>query len=315
MKWTTKAKLQKAIATLPLPLARTCYRSIQWLYHLYCPRSPKEHIESVLTLADAIQMYGCLQGATIVEIGTGQRMNLPIIFWLLGADRITSVDLHRNIMPVRVRSHINWYRSHRAWLAEVLPVRAGHRLDELLALNAKSPKKLVKQIMDLCNISYLAPADACDLDLPDQQFDLHCSNNCLEHFPPKSLHRMLETAKRLLKPGGLCVHQIDLADHFASSDPTISTVNFLKFDKETYGRYSSALMYLNRLRVSDYRRIFEHCGFDILAVDTSVDICALNLIDRGALEVAEQFRGMEATDLATKTAIFVASHRHDDQRS
>ena len=235
-------------------------------------------------------MYGCLQGATIVEIGTGQRMNLPIILWLLGADRITSVDLHRNIMPVRVRSHINWYRSHK--LAEVLPARAGSRLDELLALNAKSPKKLVKQIMDLCNISYLAPADACDLDLSDQQFDLHCSNNCLEHFSPKSLHRMLETAKRLLKPGGLCVHQIDLADHFASSDPTISTVNFLKFDKETYGRYSSALMYLNRLRVSDYR-----------------------LIDSGALELAEQFRGMEATDLATKTAIFVASHRSGDERS
>ena len=160
--------------------------------------------------------------------------------------------------------------------------------------------------MDLCNISYLAPADACDLDLPDQQFDCHCSNSTLEHFPPKSLHRMLEMAKRLLKPGGLCVHRIDLADHFASSDPSISTVNFLKFDKETHGRHSSALMYLNRLRVSDYRRIFEHSGFDILAVDTSVDMRALKLIERGALQLAEPFRNMEATNLATKTAVIVA---------
>lgn len=308
MRWTTKTKLQRLLSVMPRPLGRLLYRRIQWLHYRWQPRPPEEKIHSALALADAIRTYGSLQGAAAMEVGTGQSLNIPILLWVLGAERIICLDLQRNVTPTRVRSQLDFYRAHRTWLVEAMRGKGTsvHRLDKLLALAEKSPKRLVQRVLALCNVSYLAPADAGDIDLPARSIDIHCSNNVLEHVPPKSLYRLLGTARRLLKPGGLCVHTIDLSDHFAASDPAISSVNFLRFNQEAWDSHSSAFMYMNRLRGSQYRRIFENCGFDVLDWDSEVDMSALNLIESGELELAEQFRGLEATDLATTRAIFVA---------
>ena len=320
MTWTGKAKLQRAICALPEPLARSVYRALHRLYRGWRPLPPRPHIECGLRLARSIQAYRRLPGATVLEVGTGQRMDVPIVLWLLGADRLVCVDLHPNIVPERLRYHLDYYRSQRTWLAETLAASAAdgsaesaERLDALLALRARSAKALVERVLALCNISYLAPADAVDLDLPERTFDVHCSNHVLEHLSEAALRGLLGAAARLLKPSGLCVHLIDLEDHFAKFDKTISAANFLQFDEAAWSRYAgNEFMYTNRLRLPTYRRIFAECGFDVLGLETAVDPRSLELLKSGQLRVAEPFRGLDPVELATAEALFVG--RHDGGR-
>ena len=192
MKWRTKARLLKAMAALPKPISDASYRYAQ---RFFGRRRPwKLDVERCLSLIDAVAAHGSLKGASVMEVGTGPRMNMPILLWLLGADRITIVELRRNLSPRMLQSHMDSYRSHRQWLVENLVFRRGgggiesvERLERMLALNVRSPKKLLEQMLILCNVTYLAPADGGCIDLPDGSFDLHLSNTVLEHVPVDGL--------------------------------------------------------------------------------------------------------------------------------
>ncbi len=154
--------------------------------------------------------------------------------------------------------------------------------------------------MRLCGIIYIAPADVAALDQKDQSVDVHFSTNTLKHVPPESLRRILGAAKRVLKPDGICIHLIDLSDHFAHGDNRISRVNFLRFDDNEWNRHAgNRFMYMNRLRASEYLRIFEECGFGLHDVEAVVDDHCLELIRSGVIPLDDRFRDMAAEDLAT----------------
>ena len=312
MKWRTKARLLKAMAALPKPISDASY---QYAQRFFGQRRPwKTCVERCLSLIDAAAAHRSLQGASVMEVGTGPGMNMPILLWLLGAERITIVDLRRNLSPRMLQSHMDSYRSHRQWLVENLVFRAGggvesvERLERMLALNVRSPKKLLEQMLMLCNVTYLAPLDGGCIDLPDGSFDLHLSNSALEHVPVDGLRRVLRTGARLLKPGGLSAHRIDHSDHFAYSDQKIGKCNFLRFDDEEWNGYAgNRFVYVNRLRSSQYPPIFEASGLEIRSIAASVDSESRDLIASGALPLAKEFRGMSASDLATTTTIIVAA--------
>ena len=165
---------------------------------------------------------------------------------------------------------------------------------------------MVERVLALCNISYFARTDAADSGLVERAFDVHCSNHVLEHVSEGALRGVLRAGARLLRPSGLCVHAIDLADHFAKSDKRVSAVNFLQFDEAAWSRWAgNEFMYANRLRLPTYRRIFAECGFDVLGLETAVCPRSLELIESGQLRVAEPFRGLTPVELATTKALFV----------
>lgn len=316
MKIETRMRLRKLIAGLPKPWPlRACYRSLNRLYRK--PRTPQRKIESLLLLCEVIQAYGGFAGKACLEVGPGARINLPIIMWLMGAERVLSVDLAVRIDPSYMASDIEYYRANRQRLVTRL-LRAGGegaeisaRLERLLALNTASREELVEQILALSNITYLAPADAGQLgDIAAGSFDMHLSHNVLEHAPPENMRLILRTAVRLLKPDGICVHQIDHTDHSDPVDRTIAKVNFLRYDDEQWSRYTDGWApYVNRLRASEYLPIFEDCGLDVLEIQNTIDDGCVNLIKTGALPLAEKFRSMATTDLATTGSIIVAVPR------
>lgn len=123
MKWRTKANLQNAMAALPEPLPDASYRYAQRFFGRARPW--KTHVERCLALIDEATAHRSVQGTSVMEIGTGQRMNMPILLWLLGAERITIVDLRRSLSPRTLQSHMDSYRSHRQWLVENLAFRGG----------------------------------------------------------------------------------------------------------------------------------------------------------------------------------------------
>jgi SAM-dependent methyltransferase len=97
--------------------------------------------------------------------------------------------------------------------------------------------------------------------LPENSFDIVFSAACLEHVtdPPAALR----TIHRLLKPGGVTTHSIDLRDHRDFSDP----LAFLRHSERTWRAATSRRLVTNRWRASDWQRGFESAGF----VDVTVD--------------------------------------------
>ncbi len=314
MKWTTKARIQNLIAALPGPLADFCYYRMQRHFGGLRKPTPVKQIVAGLQLAEAIQQHRPLSGARVLEVGSGRSLALPMLLWLLGAERSLTVDLNRYLRPELVRLDLAYLQAQQPWLRQQLAPVAGdagltaERLGDLFALELDpSPDSVLENVLQLCGIDYLAPADASALAVPERSFDLHLSRHVLEHVPPDDLERLLREAARVLKPGGLCAHLIDPSDHFRYQDSSISRVNFLRFNEAAWERLAgNRFMYMNRLRAGDYLSRFAEAGLEVLDVNSVVDEESRVLIESGGLPLDERFTGKTVEDLATTELLVVA---------
>ena len=68
---------------------------------------------------------------------------------------------------------------------------------------------------------------------------------------------LLAECRRLLRPDGAFSSRIDLSDHFAHFDRSLSPYNFLRYSDRAWGLANSSLLHQNRLRRPDYVRIAE----------------------------------------------------------
>lgn len=93
------------------------------------------------------------------------------------------------------------------------------------------------------------------------QFDLIFSNSVFEHLTEDGLEATLANCRRYLKPNGVMIHGIDLKDHINPLNP----LGFYKYsDKKWRSLTSGSIFYVNRLRHTDYMKIFQEHGFHIM---------------------------------------------------
>jgi hypothetical protein len=100
-------------------------------------------------------------------------------------------------------------------------------------------------------------------------------------------------------------HLIDNSDHWEHTDKSLSRVDFLRYDREILWRVAnlSQQHYQNRLRHSDYARLFQDHGFEILMADGEADPASLR--DLEVLPLAPAFRNRNPSDLAILISLFV----------
>lgn len=282
-----------------------------------------------IRVAAQIQRHGFWTDTApaVLDAGTGRTLVVPVALWLLGcARRLVTVDVAHNLQPSLVALQHAFYRGRRESLldlpeADAVAVR--ERLDRFLALwsppgatpeDTTAPATFVERLLALCNITYVAPCDAADLDMPNDTFDAHVSTHLLEHITPDALPRLLRNGHRLLRPGGIAVHLIahtDHADHLTRFNPDASRFDFLQFeDRQWHERSQENAIYTNRMRSSEYLPYFQAAGFDILEIDVTVDDRAVDAIDAGELPLAARFRNMVAEDVATSQTLLVARKPH-----
>jgi len=225
---------------------------------------------------------------------------LPLGLWLLGAARVTTVDLNPYLRHDLVMEDIASIVSDRRRLAACfldLQIDAS-RLDRLAALSASGPS--LEEVLESCNITYISPGDARNMDLPAGSIDLQVSFNVLEHIPPSELRAILCEGTRLLSSRGLAIHRVDYSDHFSHTDATISSINFLQYDDHAWNRFAdNRYMYMNRLRVDDVEALFSDAELNILSVDSTVDEHARTILDDPSFEIAARFRDKPREILAT----------------
>lgn len=308
MSWKRKAAVQNLVAALPRRLSYALYYQLQRRFGgLRGPR-PEKRLAAGVAMAEHFRRQGgTLRGKTVLEVGTGRSLCVPIALWLCGADRVRTVDLNPYLKAELVLRDVAYMREHRDAIGGLFGAYAdtplfGRRFGKLLGETAD-----LAGLMEMTGIEYAAPADAARLDLPAESVDLHVSFTVLEHVPPEVLRAILAEARRVLAPDGLLIHYADFTDHFSHSDQSISSIHFLQFDAARWGRYAgNRFMYHNRLRIDDMVELFRAEELDLALVEPELDARALEELRRG-FPLDGQFAAKSPETNATADAWIVAS--------
>lgn len=263
-KWILKAVIQKTISLLPNK------HRINYLFQRYITkgvRLSEVYVEDKLIHFQHHSRFweegnGDLKGKKVLELGTGWYPIVPVCFFLAGAERITTLDITPFLTPGKVRQA----------LCELVRLQASGRLQSFVRIDparwqiveglSKGSETDLKAILATMYIDYLVK-DARNLPLEDHSVDFITSNNTFEHIYPGILEDILKEFKRVLKPGGMMSHFIDMSDHFAHLDPTITIYNFLRFSGRQWSRIDNSIQPQNRWRISHYRALYGKLGIPV----------------------------------------------------
>ena len=282
MNWKLKAAAQKICAALPSH-RETVYYALQCTFgNIQSKPDPVWMLSECARLVSLLNEAGVsAEGARVLEVGTGRRLDMPIGFYLAGASSIVTFDLHRYLKSALVMRALEAVREQRASVRGYFaPLTDGAGLDR--RLDALSSVSKFSDLLKLANIEYRAPGDASATGLPDGSIDIHTSYTVFEHIPAPILRAILSEANRVLAPNGVALHHIDPSDHFSHEDACISPINFLQFSEAQWERYAgNQFAYHNRLRASGFAEIYEQCGHRILQWIPRVDERCRKLLDEG----------------------------------
>ncbi len=237
-----------------------------------------------------------LEGARILELGPGYSLALGSLLCAFGARSYRGVDL----FPIALDS-ARYFLDLRRRLSEDESLFGGEddatrrrvleRFDSIVDLGGARAR-----FGD--QVQLLQPVDAARLPFPDGSFDVVYSNAAMEHFAaPDEVIR--ETA-RVLRPGGLGLHQIDLRDHRPGRGP----LEFLTIDGATWERaWRGKFNYTNRKRLGWFLEAFARAGFvDVHA--TRVE--RVDVPEPVEHQLAADFRGLPREELSAASALLVA---------
>jgi SAM-dependent methyltransferase len=254
----------------------------------------KEHIEK-------IRHYGDVWSPEPVfyEIGAGWDLTNALSFYCFGVDRQIVTDLRRLMKPELVIRSADLTR---------LFAREHGCVREPPLFTTQEPHRAADELFSVCGISYLAPFDASRTAFADSSIDCITCTKVFQHVPVDDLRSLLAECRRVLKPGGIMSALIDYRDNFSYGDPAISVYNFLRFSDQEWARWNPRLSYQNRLRHSDFFKLFDAGGFTILEASSSSDGPeAVGALEK--LPLAEKFRSYALADLAAARGWYVVRRR------
>ena len=264
-------------------------------------------------LADGIEQVQMIRaagyridGADIIEFGSGWLPLIPLLFLAAGAKSVTLTDQERLLDRPLMRKAAEYLCANATRIAADLnlsEVQLHDRLWPLLSANES-----IDDVFQRCGLRYLVPFRPPDL--PSRSVDAIVSRAVLEHVPEPVLWTFVREFGRILRPGGIMCHIIDLSDHWEHNDKSISRVNFLRFD-DLFWRITcfNPQNYQNRLRRYEYLDIFRNCGFEIIWQRGEADPTSLEALH--ALPIAPRFRSVPKEELAVLSCAVVAKTRLD----
>lgn len=257
------------------------------------------HVVEVLRrhLSQLTAHGGSLTRRRILELGPGNSLGQSVLLVLLGAERVVAVDVRRYATE---RTGRGVYRQLvdglEGWItsgdlaSEIEPGERAGRANELLPAGATFPRldgRLDYRILD-------SPA----LPLETGTIDFAYSESVLEHVAdPGALYRELA---RVMRPGGICSHVIDLRDHH-HPDP----LDFLRYGDRLWSwMQGRSAGFTNRLRESDHLALIERAGFERL------DLRRTRLEPPAPLPpLAPRFRAYPEEELRTLTLVVALRRR------
>jgi SAM-dependent methyltransferase len=264
--WIIKAIVQKFISFLPFK------HQVNFLFQKYITKGvhlSDEYFEDKLIHAQNhiryFRKHISLNEFKALELGSGWYPVIPIYLFLHGASIIISIDIAQHITKENLETTIkklidyNDKKEFDKYYQEIDLARF-----ELLKTILRNYNELkLEEILSKLNIKFLIQ-DARNTIFDDDYFDLITSNNTFEHIYQEILVDILKEFKRILSPNGIMSHFIDMSDHFAHLDKSISIYNFLQYSEKKWNLIDNTIQPQNRLRINQYKEILYKTPLHIL---------------------------------------------------
>lgn len=297
MKWWVKSAVQSTLSQMPygealnhrLQIWNGFYRRFHW--------SVENNVRHLCNLGMAVKkLGGRIEGRTAIEVGTGWTPTLPVGLRLLGAE-IHTYDHLRHLRVANLKKVTELYPEFLPRISESLGIEQG-LLQERLAQFRRAEKVSLNDWLREIGIHYHAPGDAADTGISASSVDLYFSIAVLEHVSKVNVERVVREAHRVLKRGGLSYHHIGLHDHLAETDSAATKINFLRFNDFTWRILGqNRIQFHNRLRQSEFLKIFKEAGFEILLCESEVDEMSLKALP--SMTLNKRYQTFDPVDLAT----------------
>jgi SAM-dependent methyltransferase len=300
MRWLAKAALQRALGALPQG-ERLNYVFQRHVLHSFplgdaALRQKFTRAVNHLALHEEHGPGVPADQATFFEFGAGWDLAIPAAYALLGVGQQIVIDIRPSARPELLSETIVAFDRLRPELEEV----AGRPLRDL-----GGPVASLTELESRFGIRYLAPCDARATGLPAGSVDFASSTDTCEHIPPTDLAAIFAECRRLLRPGGAFSCRIDLQDHYAYFDHSLSRYNFLRFSDRTWALVNSPIHFQNRLRAPQYLDLVREAALELVAERPSGP-SEQGRAELLALPLAERFRGYSLDDLGVTVLSFVA---------
>jgi len=300
MRWIAKAAVQRGLGVLPQGerLNYVFQRRVLHSFPVGDAAFRQKFARATAHLA-AYEEHGPgvpASGATFYEFGAGWDLAIPLSYALLGVGRQVVIDIRPSARTELVNETIAALERLRPELEE----KAGHSLRDL-----GGPVSAIAELEPRFGIRYLAPCDARATGLAAGSIDFASSTDTCEHIPASDLAEIFAESRRLLRPGGAFSCRVDLQDHYAYFDRSLSRYNFLRYSDRTWGLVNSPLHYQNRLRAPEYLELVREAGFE-LAVSNPSGPSAEGRAELEALPLAPRFRKYPPEDVGVTVLSFVA---------
>jgi SAM-dependent methyltransferase len=235
-----------------------------------------------------------VKGKDLVEIGAGWHPLLPALFYGMGANSIVMTDIVKHIKQSYVEQTLDYLIAHANEVADLTQIHANQLLTRWSGLHphGKPWQKHWKEH----GIEYHAPFDFRKTKWQANSVDMIYSNSCISYIPKRTLEKIFQESARILKPDGWIAHNLMPYDDYASSDPSITPLNFLRYDEERWERIGNcSLHYQNRLRPIAYLSLAERYGLSIRFLERRQHHIKKNMLIRSELD--DEFRYLPEEEL------------------
>jgi len=266
-KWKLKAVVQKSISFFPQQ------EKVNYFFQKHITKAVNlndEHFgNKMMHSRDHIAFFN-KHGHTgadkqIIELGSGWYPVVPMMMYLSKSGQVTSVDIQswmtKETQLTTIRKFIEWREKGK--LQEYINKVDEKRWNELVEIVKNPDEHTLDSINKTIGLKLLLQ-DARSLKLEDNSIDLICSNNTFEHIFPNVLEGILKEFKRVIKPNGVMSHFIDMSDHFAHFDHSITIYNFLRYSQNKWKMIDNDIQPQNRLRFKEYLKMYEENAIPII---------------------------------------------------
>lgn len=262
MNWKTKAHIQRTLSALPGGMVVN-----DLLQRVGSYRNPDAAVDRTVVKDWLVQAQYFTEigrsicGLRMVEIGTGWMPVFPVCYALAGAETCITYDLYNHLSQARTMRMLERLHVH---IPAIAKVSASSIADVQARYEHFMRSRTLSDLLTAAGITYRPNSDVSRTGLPDRSIDTIYSNNVLEHVETGALRAIMGESARILKTGGIAVHDVNCGDHFAYSDASISQLHYLQYSSTEWKRWNNSILYQNRLRPSDFIRVAEKAGFEVV---------------------------------------------------
>jgi SAM-dependent methyltransferase len=240
---------------------RSAYRRMgNWRRNRSAASVHRDYLDNARWLLDVLRREGFLGGDPMraLEIGTGWLHYYGTSLALSSGCEVDLYDVWDNRQFDRFAAT---FRDPAAIIDDLeLNSEAARRRAHMI-----SKAEYFDDVYRALGMRYVVDPEGELGQLPSGRYDVAFSVDVLEHVHSKSLARSISAMHRVLRPGGLAVHQIGVDDHLTHYDRRASLKQYLSYGPmEWKVRFANAVQYTNLASFDEFRALFAAAGFEEL---------------------------------------------------